>query len=254
MPAFTGAVFVLGFFVNFLLVMGSNQLFRSQPNMKKALFAAILGGLYSSVCLLPQLSFLGSFCCRILCLTTMSLIAFGFSADGVWKTLTFIVLSMAAGGITHSYDRVNPWSLLIASVIVLVLSVTGLPIPLGGQQLIRVELSYGEKNISLTALRDTGNTLRDPVTGRPVLVVGADAAQQLTGLSPQQLRQPIETIGVIPGLRLIPYKAIGGSGLLLALRVPNVKIGTWRGSGLVAFAPEVLNVNGTYQALTGGML
>ena len=104
------------------------------------------------------------------------------------------------------------------------------------------------------ALRDTGNTLRDPITGGEVLVIGADAAGELTGLTQAQLRNPIDSLGTIPGLRLIPYHSIGNEGgFLLALKLQNVKIGSWKGSSLVAFAPEGLNLEGTYQALTGGV-
>jgi len=104
-------------------------------------------------------------------------------------------------------------------------------------------------------LEDTGNCLRDPVTGASVLVVGAQAARLLTGLTQQQLRSPLTTLGTIPGLRLIPYRTVGtGAGLLLAMRFQNVRIGSWQGSTLVAFAPEGLEMGHPYQALTGGLL
>jgi hypothetical protein len=79
-------------------------------------------------------------------------------------------------------------------------------------------------------------------------------ARQLTGLTLTQLQKPAENIGSLPGLRLIPYRAVGqSSGLLLALRLPCV-IGTWKGNSLVAFAPEGLSPDGAYQALTGGIV
>ena len=117
-----------------------------------------------------------------------------------------------------------------------------------------VELAYGDKHLHITALQDTGNTLRDPVTGRDVLVVGADVASELIGLTPHQLQSPVESVGVLPGLRLIPYHSVGTRSFMLAMRLQNVKIGTWQGSSLVAFAPEGLSSEGTYQALTGGLV
>jgi len=244
-------VFLLDFFVNFLLTMGTNQLLGGACSLKNAVIAAVLGGIYSSLCLLPQLSFMGNPLIRMLCLAAMALIAFGHKGGAIFRAAVFVALRMAAGSITQTWEGVNPWLLLSVSVIVLCFSSAGLP---QRQNYVPVELNYGKRKLCLTALRDTGNTLRDPVTGKPVLVVGADAAQKLTGLSAQQLRQPVETMGKLPGLRLIPYKAIGGSGLLLALYIPQVRIGAWSGGGVVAFAPEVLNINGTYQALTGGMV
>ena len=119
-----------------------------------------------------------------------------------------------------------------------------------GRDLIPVELTYGAQTVRLTALRDTGNSLRDPITGKPVLIVGADIAEKLTGLSPAALRDPVRTMGSLPGLRLIPYRTVGNTGFLLALRIPSVKIGNRQGSALVAFSPHILGSG--YQALTGG--
>ena len=109
----------------------------------------------------------------------------------------------------------------------------------------------------LTALQDTGNSLIDPLTGRSVLVVGADVAKKLLGLTREQLSMPAEAIvsAGVPGLRLIPYRTVGqAGGMLLGLRLQDVKIGHWKGSSLVAFAPEGLSEEGAYQALTGGVV
>ena len=78
-------------------------------------------------------------------------------------------------------------------------------------------------------------------------------ARELTGLTKQQLRKPVDALGTIPGLRLIPYRTVDQSGrFLLALQLKHTKIGKRTGSALVAFAPEVLDGNGKYQALIGG--
>ena len=117
---------------------------------------------------------------------------------------------------------------------------------------VPVELYYAGRKLTLTALRDTGHSLRDPITGRPVLIVDALTAEGLTGLSRQQLQKPLETMGTVPGMRLIPYKTIGGTGVMLALWLTDMKIGSQQRSGLVAFSPEVLSTDGVYQALFGG--
>ena len=118
---------------------------------------------------------------------------------------------------------------------------------------VPVVIGLGEEKLELLALRDTGNTLRDPITGREVLVVGADVAGELTGLTREQLLAPVESVGALEGLRLIPYRTVNnGSGFLLALRLQDVIIGKRRGNSLVAFAPEEISAEGAYQALTGG--
>ena len=111
--------------------------------------------------------------------------------------------------------------------------------------------------MSLVALRDTGNNLRDPVTGESVLVAGADVAEKLLGLSAYQLSHPVETLayGILPGMRLIPYHAVGQpGGIMVAVRFRGAKIGNTYSDPLVAFAPEVLARGEVYQMLTGGAI
>jgi stage II sporulation protein GA (sporulation sigma-E factor processing peptidase) len=127
----------------------------------------------------------------------------------------------------------------------------------GGREYVPVELTYGGKTVSIVALRDSGNTLRDPISGEQVLVVSGEVAERLTGLTQDQLRAPLKTLMCrpVPGLRLIPYRAVGQAGdMLLAMRFDRVKIGNRTQSAVVAFAAEGLGRGDVYQALTGGVI
>ena len=120
------------------------------------------------------------------------------------------------------------------------------------KRLIPVELIYGDKHIRFRALWDTGNTLKDPVTGTSVLVVGSDVADRLTGLTQQQLEKPVESIDAIPGLRLIPYSSVGNCrALLLGIWVKQGVIGKRKKGVLVAFAPNILDEKGVFHGLLG---
>lgn len=254
MENYAQIVAVLNFLIDFLLILGTNRLCGCPSNPGKGLLAAAAGGIYSGACLLPGFGFLGNILWRLVSLAIIGWIAFGWDRSGVRRIAVFALICMAVGGAAAGLGG-NTWSLLGAAACVFVLCLVGfIDVPPGGAY-VPVELSYGNKSVRLTALRDTGNTLRDPLTGGSVLVIGADAAQELTGLTRQQLADPIAsmTSGILPGLRLIPYRSVGQpAGMLLALRLPKVRIGTWQGSGLVAFAPAGLGAEGNYQALTGG--
>lgn len=253
MPVYLDIVMLLNFLVDFLLLLGTNRLCGYPSKPGRALLAAILGGIYGGVCLLPGFSFLSNTLWRVVSLGCMALTAFGFSVSALRRGLVFVLLCMALGGVALGFGGAGFWTLTASALCVCLLCAFGLRGRIRENRLVPVELIHEGKRICLTALWDTGNTLRDPITGRPVLVVGADVAGQLTGLSRQQLQKPAESVDAIPGLRLIPYRAVGReNGLLLALKVSQVRIGPWQGSGLVAFAPEGLSSDGTYQALTGG--
>ena len=206
--------------------------------MAVSLAAAGLGAAYAGVCLLPGMSWLGAFYWHVLLVIGMGLLSFGsLGPSGV-----LLVLHLALDGL-------GTGNLLIGGLLLFLLCMFR-----GMGQTVPVELQYGERKVRLQALRDTGNCLRDPVTGGAVMVVGPEIAGQLTGLSAGQLKTPLKTIGAVSGLRLIPYKTVGNNGFLLAMKLPQVRIGSWRGSYVVAFAPEGLNKGSGYEALIGGNL
>ena len=164
-------------------------------------------------------------------------------------------MSMALGGIAAGMNRGGFFSLITGAATLFLLCWLGFRGKPGEREYVGVELNMDNKRIHLLALRDTGNMLRDPVTGQSVLVVNAQTAFELLGLTRQQLRSPVETVGSgqYPGLRLIPYRSVGqANGMLIAIRLDQVKIGKWQGSTIVAFAPDGLDSEGSYQALTGG--
>jgi len=243
----------LNFFVDFLLLLGTNRLAGYPSRKGRAALSAALGGVYGITTLLPGFSFLGNTLWRTVCLLFMGIIAFGFHKNAVRRILLFYLLSMALGGVAMGGSG-GIWGIVGAAMAVAALCIFGFRGKLG-KEFLPVELTYGENKIKLTALRDTGNSLRDPITGESVLIIGLGAAKRLTGLTEKELYDPVGAIGKLPGLRLVPYRAVGKEGgMLLALRLQNVRIGTWRGTKTVAFAPEGLGENTEYQALTGGVL
>lgn len=254
MVVYLDILLILNFFVDFFLLLGTNRLAGYGPSYRRAALAAALGAAYSGCCLIPGFSFLGNTLWRTVCLGGMGGIAFGFQRSAIRRCILFYLLSMALGGVALGMEKGNALTLISAAGAVAVLCLLGFRGKLG-KQFVSVELTYGEKQLTLTALRDTGNSLRDPITGQSVLIIGPEAAGKLTGLTKEQLKDPPSAISVLPGLCLVPYRAVGKQGgLLLAMRLHKVKIGSHIGKCTVAFAPEGLGENGEYEALTGGSL
>lgn len=257
MRVYLYVVLLINFFVDLLLILAANRFGGYPAQIGRCIGAAVLGGIYGAVCLQPGFLFLGNTLWRFVFLGMMGAIAFGWNRSGLRRCMLFILLSMALGGIVQGMGERRIASLLLGMAVLGGLCAFGFRGPMACQELVEVELSAQGRKEKLLALRDTGNGLRDPITGQSVLVADAKTAQTLFGLDRQQLRCPVETVaaGIIPGLRLIPYRAVGQSaGMLVAVRMEQVRIGKWQGSTLVAFAPEGLGENHTYRALTGGMI
>ena len=250
-------VMMLNFLVDFLLLLGTNRLSGFPAAPGRCALGALFGSIYAGCCLLPGFRFLGNFLWRCVSLCLMAAAAFGLRRDAVKRGGVFLLLSLALGGMALCFTRQNFAALTLGAAGVWLLCRVSFGDGAVGREYVPVTLTHGGKTVSFTALRDTGNTLRDPITGEPVLVVSGEVGEALTGLTQRQLSSPLETIAArpLPGLRLIPYHAVGNKGgLLLAMRFPDTIVGKKQRNILVAFAAEGLESTGMYQALTGGAL
>ena len=236
-------VMVMVMVVDGLLLFAAGQLLGGKSNPLRLILGSFLGAALAAVSLANHWESLWR---RILCLFLTAVLTYGFSSKGCLKLLLFCLLHFSLGGLTRNQNEFLHTLLGAAGI--------GFACLIAGKErtYLPVELTYRGSTLHLTALRDTGNTLRDPITGNAVLIVDAMASEKLTGLEREMLRDPVSAMEKLPGLRLIPYKTVGNSGFLLALLITEAKIGNQQGSAIVAFSPQ--NFGSKYQALTGGSL
>lgn len=157
---------------------------------------------------------------------------------------------MAAG-----LEEKNRWFPVLACALLCLLILIG-PDGAKGKQYVPVCIRHGGKVVQLTALADNGNLLRDPISGESVLIVSPKIGIDLLGLTQSQLSDPVGAVacGQVPGLRLIPYSAVGQpGGLLTAIRFSNVTIDGRSGTAIVAFSPNPIGDGRRFEALAGGM-
>ena len=194
---------------------------------------------------MPGFSFLAGGLWRAVSLGLMGWTAFGADRSGWARSMLFILLSMALGGLAVSLGTGRGGLPLCAGGLALLCR---MGLRTMGREFTELAVTYGGRTVRVRALVDTGNTLLDPITGETVTVLAPGVGERL-GISSAVLRDPAGAM--VPGLRLIPARTVGGGGLLAAVRCEQVTIGGRSGGTLVAFARENFG-NGEYQALTGG--
>lgn len=254
MTVYVDVLMLINFLVDLLLLIAANRLSGFPAGLRRSALAAALGGIYGGACVLPGFRFLSGTFWRLVSLALMAVVAFGAKRDAARRSILFILLSMALGGVAVGLDGGGFWSLALSAAAVCAMCLLGFRGRVGDTY-VPVEIHTQTETVRITALRDTGNTLTDPLTGQQVLVAGAQVGCRLLGLTAQELKDPVGAMGKTSGLRLLPYHAVGQpGGFLIARRFEDVRIGSWRGSCLVAFAPEELGKGKPYEALTGGAM
>lgn len=117
-----------------------------------------------------------------------------------------------------------------------------------------VELSANGKNTECRALFDTGNTLCDGFSGRPVVIADISVAEKLVPENAKDEKGNTDYTA-IKGFRLIPYSTVGGSGALPAFPIDEIRIGLGTETGIVKniylAVTEKKIVSGAYSALLG---
>lgn len=214
-----------------------------------------LGALYGAVYAVVQLLFPRSVLCLGAVLALIGLQAFYNTGRALKLTLLFTMLSCALGGavlllgqLTGSLERLMrgmlfaelPWGVFFASALLSYL-ILGVIFRSGAQhtggELAEVTLFYCGKAVSLTLLRDTGNTLTD-AAGAGIPVIGESALREL--LSAEEVRK----------LPSVPYRCVGDQeGTLPVFCCENIICdGVSLGPRLVAVSPNAL-CGGTYVGL-----
>ena len=131
-----------------------------------------------------------------------------------------------------------------------------------------IKIYINEKMVGTTAMIDTGNMLKDPITGNPVIVVEATLLEQIL---PREILQNIENImggefenvteeiknQYISKLKLIPYSSLGKqNGMLLGIKADKVKIINQeeeieKDNVIIGIYTKSLTKRGEYRALVG---
>ena len=89
-----------------------------------------------------------------------------------------------------------------------------------------VQITYQEKSTVVCALYDTGNLLKDPITGRCVHIIDRETAKSI-GVSIG------EAMEYSCKIRLIPYRTIANTGLIPVFSVTRIKVSNERANYVI---------------------
>lgn len=279
MVVYIDQVFLLNALADGAALYAAGRLSGLAVRWPRLLGAAALGGVYGAVCALPGWGLLASLPAQAAAAAGLTRLAFGSGeAPGrgllIRQTLLFTLLSCALAGALVAGERLLAsqgglgaldWRVffLAGGLCFVILSVVfrgGARHGMAGQ-LCRCTLERRGRRAVLTALWDTGHTLTDGLSGRPVLTAAWTALlplwteEERRALSRLESEGPAACLAALgPGFRLLPYRAVGVErGLLLCFRADRAALdGRELGEVTVALSPTAVSDGGGYAALWGG--
>jgi stage II sporulation protein GA (sporulation sigma-E factor processing peptidase) len=280
------ALFFLNLAVNYLLLLGTGHFSGYPFSRRRLLVSALFGAAYAVLACMPDFTFLNSVAAKAFSAVSMVYIGYGYGDIRSFgkRLLLFLLVSIVfGGGVFAAYiagggtpDSFNdgiiyariPLKVLVISILVCYGIVS---IFFGGagrhgafsRETAKVRVRYDDRENCFTALIDTGNTLRDPVTGAQVIVAEPEAVKavfpaEIRGLidresvrDPAALMEVLATTAHAVRFRLIPFRTVDTEcGMMIVFRPDCVEIGGKKKKRiLVALSPVGISEGAGYCAL-----
>lgn len=272
-------LFIGNLLVNYLILWVAGGLGRIQVKHFRIIISSSVGSFYSLALFLPGTEYFFTIYSKIAVSLIMLLIAFAPLPPIKFLTCMafFYLVSFTSGGmvigfgyfisdadwfwqIANFYEIVNRHLLPALFLVLLVLwtAVAVLPRYIKAKQGFEamrqpITIFFDGRGVTVRGLVDTGNSLCDPVSGEPVVVVEHRAIRDLL---PEPMKEceicagdAIAVIEKMMGtpwsgrLRLIPYHSIGNDGgILLGIKPDRVEF--VRDSQIHKIEKVVIGVNG----------
>ena len=253
---YVDSLFALSLVTDYLLCLVSARVCGLVLRRGRYFLAAVFGAVYAVAVFLPGLGFLALPVIELGAALVMGLIAFGGEVRLLRCVGVFLAVSASFGGAVWSIalrqgaqSPPRPWPLLACflgcygALSLIARSRRSR----AERRLVHAELRLGAASAAFPALVDTGNCLRDPLTGSAVLVASPRALEALFPGCGRLLSiaDPVELVAAadrepaLKGrLRLVSCSTVGGRGLLPVFRPDSVTVdGQARTDLLAAISP-----------------
>ncbi len=287
-------VFIGNLLMNYIILWATAKIGRVERGRARLLTGSVLGALYSLVVFWPALNFWSAPVFKILASIVVAGAVFVPLSPPKFVVClgAFYLASFALGGavlgaifLSGRGILVSNWGLaevidkyffkgIFFGAAFFVAAVRTVAVLIKRGEMERywgmpVLIRFGGGSVKTRALLDTGNSLKDPLTGRPVVIVEYGVLKPILPLDVQLYFENVKTASiweVLSCLSLgrqaarfsaIPFRSLGqDKGVLLGFKPDEVQI-VYRGrclkakNVLVGVCREKLDPAGSYRALVG---
>ena len=258
-------VFAVNFLVDFCIVLAAARMADVILRRGRYLLAALTGAVYAALTVLPETGWLALLPVKLAAGLLMALIAFGgerrfwrcaavfFGTAALFGGAVYALSAASGAAPGQALHRVTGRVLIptFALCYAAVATVFRVRLRSAERTVTAAVLTVNGQTLSLRAIRDSGNALRDPASGMRAAVVDAAALTGVFGALPREPSAMFEQLqGKAEGVRLLPYTAVGVSGgLLAAFRPESLTVAEKNEALLIALSPTPVSPDGEYELL-----
>lgn len=248
MTVYADVLLIINLFVNYVLLLCSARIMKNPVSRFRVLLGAAVGSIYGLVIFLPVLPLPVEFAARPAAAALIVLCTFGYA--NLRKFLrcffTFFSVSMIFGGIMQVlWLTAAPAGMIYSGgavyfdidIVVLAVSTVACFAVVSvisffterwapKEHTATVTVSYAGKTEKLSALIDTGNSLREGFSGYPVAVAERSAVEKTIPKAVSDYLDGKSLCGGEPSFRMVVLGTVYGSGALPAFRPDSVEIRT----------------------------
>ena len=249
----------VNFLIDYCLLLAAGRVCGACLRRGRFALAALLGAAYAGLGVLPGWAWLLHPAMKLALGCLMALISFG-SEPGLGRcpAVFFAVAALFGGGV-YAASLLAGADPLGGSVAPLTLRVFALSFAVcytavallfrrrakkNARVLRPVTVRFDGREAHIPGWRDSGNELHDPVTGQAAAVADRRA---LASLLPELPDDPVAAFERLQGrgtFRLLPYRAVGVNGLLLAFRPDELEVDGKKEDLLIALSPTPVGEGG----------
>ena len=197
MVVYLDSVFIINTLVNYFLLRLTARLMSTPPHRLRCAFSAGVGGIYAAAVFLMGNSWVEEAAVKLALGVVLCLIAFGNERRFFRMAVLFLALSCALAGAVLAVNLFGGKSVIengvyyfdadwrvfflaAGSIYALLRLLFAKGISHGARgELTEAKLFHRGRSAAFRVLCDTGNTLRDPMTGRQVLLAAGEAVGDL---------------------------------------------------------------------------
>lgn len=248
--------FMINFSMDFLCFYLASRLLGAKLSALRAAIAAVIGGIYANLALIWGLGGAGAIIADLISCALMCAIAFGVRKKArrlPAYILVYVAVSMTLGGfmtalfnllnrtalgdIRRAEEGISAWLLAVLAAVSAVMTL------IGGRYFrrrtskknVRLKIAFDGKNTDISALCDSGNMLRDPISGKLCVIASVDA---IGDILPKEVVSAVrdggKSIGAlsaaVAGMRIIPTRTAAGGSMMFAVKPESISVEDDRGS------------------------